>query len=66
MSTHTLQIFSGSSHLSLVREVTKILGVPMGKSITKVFDDTEIHVSIQEVVRDQDIFFYPNLLCSSE
>jgi ribose-phosphate pyrophosphokinase len=56
MSNHTLQIFTGSSHLSLAQEVTKILGVPLGKSTTKVFDDTEIHVTIDEVVRNQDIF----------
>ena len=57
MSTHTLQIFTGSSHPSLAEEVTKILRVPLGKSTTKIFDDTEIHVNIDEVVRDQDIFF---------
>lgn len=57
MSSHTLQIFSGSSHLALANEVTKILGVTLGKSTTTIFDDSEIHVNIDEVVRDQDIFF---------
>lgn len=56
MSAHPLRIFTGSSHPALAREVTKILDVPLGKSITKVFDDTEIYVTIDEVVRDQDIF----------
>lgn len=57
MSTHMLQIFAGSSHIGLAQEIIKILGVPLGKSTTKVFDDSEIHVNIDEVVRDQDIFF---------
>ena len=48
MSTHTSQIFTGSSHMSLAREITKILGVPLGKSITKVFDDSEILVNNKE------------------
>ncbi|MFZ2097533.1 MAG: ribose-phosphate pyrophosphokinase [Anaerolineales bacterium] len=56
MSTHPLRIFSGSSHLSLAREVTDILHVPLGKSSTRVFPDSETYVTIDEVVRDQDIF----------
>lgn len=56
MSTHPLRIFSGSSHPGLARDVTEILGVPLGKSTTRFFDDTETYVTIDEVVRDQDIF----------
>ena len=56
MSTHPLRIFSGSSHPDLAREVTEILDVPLGKSTTRIFDDSEIYVTIDEVVRDQDIF----------
>jgi len=56
MSTHPLRIFSGSSHPSLAREVAEILSVPLGKSTTTVFADSETHVSIEEVVRGQDIF----------
>jgi ribose-phosphate pyrophosphokinase len=56
MSTHPLRIFSGSSHPSLAREVTDILHVPLGKSSTRIFPDTETYVTIDEVVRDQDIF----------
>jgi ribose-phosphate pyrophosphokinase len=57
MSAHPLRIFAGSSHLALAHEVTEILGVPLGKSTTHTFDDSEIFVNIDEVVRDQDIFF---------
>ncbi len=56
MSTHPLRIFSGSSHPSLALEVVNILGVPLGKSTTRSFDDSETSVTIDEVVRDQDIF----------
>jgi len=56
MSTHPLKIFAGSAHPSLAREVTDILSVPLGKSTTRIFDDTETSVTIDEVVRDQDIF----------
>lgn len=56
MSTHPLRIFAGSSHPALAREVTDILSVPLGKSTTRIFDDTETSVTIDEVVRDQDIF----------
>ena len=56
MSNHPLRIFSGSAHPSLAQEVAKILDVPLGKSTTKKFDDTEIYITIDEVVRNQDIF----------
>src|SRR5512135_2085318 len=56
MSTHPLRIFTGSSHPALAHEVAEILSVPLGKSTTKKFADSETYVSIEEVVRDQDIF----------
>jgi ribose-phosphate pyrophosphokinase len=63
MSTHPLRIFTGSAHPALAHEVTDILGVPLGKSTTRTFDDSETYVTIDEVVRDQDIFFIQT--CSS-
>jgi len=56
LSSHPLRIFSGSAHPALAQEVADILGVPLGKSTTNKLPDTEIHVMIDEVVRDQDIF----------
>ena len=56
MSTHPLRIFTGSSHPALACEVAEILSVPVGKSTTKTFADSETYVTIEEVVRDQDIF----------
>ncbi len=57
MATHPLRIFTGSSHPALAHEVVDILSVPLGKSTTHSFDDSETSVMIDEVVRDQDIFF---------
>lgn len=57
MSTHPLRIFAGSSHPALAKEVTTILGVPLGRSTTRIFPDSEIFVQIDEAVRDQDVFF---------
>jgi ribose-phosphate pyrophosphokinase len=56
MSNHPLRIFTGSAHPSLAQEIADLLGVPLGKSTTRYFDDSEIYVTIEEVVRDQDIF----------
>ena len=56
MSSHPLRIFSGSSHPELAQEVANILGTTVGKSVTRRLPDSEIHVMIEEVVRDQDIF----------
>ncbi len=63
MSIHPLRIFSGSSHPSLEQEVVDILGVPLGESTSRIFNDSETYVTIEEVVRDQDIFFIQT--CSS-
>jgi ribose-phosphate pyrophosphokinase len=57
MSTHPLRIFSGSSHPQLAGEIARLLGATVGKSTTQRLPDSEIHVMIDEVVRDQDIFF---------
>lgn len=54
--THPLRIFSGSAHPELAQEIANILGTPLGKNTTRHLPDSEIHVMIDEVVRDQDIF----------
>jgi ribose-phosphate pyrophosphokinase len=41
----------------LAKEIADLLGVSLGKSTARQFPDGEIHVIIDEVVRDQDIFF---------
>jgi ribose-phosphate pyrophosphokinase len=56
MSTHPLRIFSGSAHPELAAEVASILGLRVGNATTQHLPDSEVHVMIDEVVRDQDIF----------
>jgi ribose-phosphate pyrophosphokinase len=56
MAEHPLRIFTGTAHPELALEIAHILNVPMGKSTTTNFPDTETHVTIDEVVREQDIF----------
>lgn len=55
-SYHPLRIFSGSAHPLLAEEIARTLDVAMGKSTTTFLADSEIHVMLDEVVRDQDIF----------
>ncbi len=55
-SYHPLRIFSGSAHPQLAQSIADILGVTLGRSTTTHLPDSEIHVMIDEVVRDQDIF----------
>jgi ribose-phosphate pyrophosphokinase len=56
MAEHPLRIFSGNAHPKLAQEIAQILNVPLGKSKTTIFPDSETYVTIDEVVRDQDIF----------
>jgi ribose-phosphate pyrophosphokinase len=56
MSNHPMQIFTGSAHPALAQEIADLLKLPLGKSTTRRLPDSEIHVMIDEVVRDQDIF----------
>jgi len=57
MSNHSLRIFSGSAHPALAQEIAALLNTDVGKSNTRIFPDSEIYVTIDEVVRDQDIYF---------
>ncbi len=53
---HPLRVFSGSANRPLAEAVTRLLGISLGKCTTTHLKDTEIHVTIDEVVRDQDVF----------
>jgi ribose-phosphate pyrophosphokinase len=55
-SYHPLRIFTGSAHPELAREIADILHVELGRATTRHLPDSEIHVMLDEVVRDQDIF----------
>jgi len=56
MSEHPLRIFTGNAHPKLAAEIANLLDVPLGKSTTTIFPDSETYVTIDEVVRGQDIF----------
>ncbi len=56
MSNHPLRIFTGSAHPGLAAEIADILNIPVGQATTTHMPDSETHVNIDEVVRDQDIF----------
>ncbi len=57
MSIHPLRIFSGSAHPALAQEIAGLLDTTVGSSTTVHLPDSEVYVTIDEVVRDQDIFF---------
>ena len=54
---HALRIFTGSANRHLTEEVARHLNVPLGRCSTLQLPDSEIHVSIDELVRDDDVFF---------
>ncbi|MGL4651136.1 MAG: ribose-phosphate diphosphokinase [Caldilineaceae bacterium] len=56
-SYHPLRVFAGSAHTQLADEIAQILGITLGRATTRRLPDSEIHIMIDEVVRDQDIFF---------
>jgi ribose-phosphate pyrophosphokinase len=56
MSQHPLRIFSGSANRPLAESVATILDTRLGQCTTVSLKDTEIHVTIDEAVRDQDVF----------
>ena len=53
---HPLRIFSGTANRPLAESVAGLLHTPLGKCTTTHLKDSEIHVMIDEVVRDQDVF----------
>lgn len=52
-----MRIFSGSAHPDLARQIAELLEMEVGKATTVHLPDSEIHIMIDEVVREQDIFF---------
>ena len=57
MSNHPLHIFSGSRFQQLAIEIAKELGVELGNATSTFLPDSEIHVILNEVVREHDVFF---------
>ena len=55
---YPLRLFAGSTNRVLAEEIAQNLGVSLGKSTTERLPDSEIHVQVDELVRDQDIFLF--------
>jgi ribose-phosphate pyrophosphokinase len=55
-SHHPLRIFSGSANRPLAEAVADLLHTELGHCTTTKLRDSEIHVMIDEAVRDQDVF----------
>ena len=53
---HPLRIFSGTANLSLAEEVARHLTKPLGHCTAVHLADSEIHVTIDELVRDDDVY----------
>jgi ribose-phosphate pyrophosphokinase len=53
---HPLRIFAGTANRPLAESVARILKCPLGRASTTHLADSEIHVSLDEAVRDQDVF----------
>jgi ribose-phosphate pyrophosphokinase len=53
---HPLRIFAGSANRPLAQAVAELSHTKLGKCTTTKLNDTETHVTIDEAVRDQDVF----------
>ncbi len=53
---HTLRIFSGNANPALAEEVANLLNRPLGRSTARRLPDSEVHILINELVRDDDVF----------
>ena len=51
-----MEIFSGTAHPELAREVADLIGLPLGSLSVSRFPDGEVHVSIGTSVRGKDVF----------
>ena len=51
-----MKVFTGSSNMSLAREIASFLKIELGKCVLERFSDGEIHFYIDENVRGEDIF----------
>jgi ribose-phosphate pyrophosphokinase len=51
-----MKVFTGSSNMSLAREIVSYLKIELGKCVLERFSDGEIHFYVDENVRGEDIF----------
>ena len=51
-----IKVFSGNSNPEFAKTICKELGIELGKSEVKTFSDGEVSVSLNETVRNADVF----------
>ena len=51
-----VMIFAGTAHPELAKEISEIVGIPLGKCNLGKFSDGEISVNITETVRGREVF----------
>jgi ribose-phosphate pyrophosphokinase len=56
MATRELKIFCGNSNKELAQEIADYLGISLGESNVKTFQDGEVSIGINESVRGADVF----------
>ncbi|WP_040951718.1 ribose-phosphate diphosphokinase [Gorillibacterium massiliense] len=56
MSGNRLKIFSGSSNPKLAEQISRVLGVPLGKTKLSRFKSGELYCLYEESVRNCDVF----------
>jgi len=56
VNDNRLRLFSGSSNVTLSREVARYLGIDLGPMVSKRFADGELYVQIQESIRGCDVY----------
>ncbi|MDD2573067.1 MAG: ribose-phosphate pyrophosphokinase [Bacillota bacterium] len=52
----TIKLFTGNANLQLAKEISKAIGIPVGKAGVGRFSDGEIAINIEESVRGADVF----------
>ncbi len=61
MSIHPLHIFSGSGSTLLANEIASELNLKLGNATSTFLPDSEIHVILNEVVREHNVFFVQSI-----
>jgi ribose-phosphate pyrophosphokinase len=54
--SHSIKLFSGSSHPTLTAEIAELLGMQLGRVCLKQFNSGEIYVKFEESVRGADVY----------
>lgn len=51
-----LKVFAGNSNLPLAREICEDMGIPLGPLAISKFSNDNMHVQVQDNVRERDVF----------